>query len=142
MGVRRLRHLQEDWCWFGEIPFAAMRSLPTTGDGTFALRRWYVETYNRAVQPNLSRNQTLGELPIRIRQKSMGKTHHSPVLSPLPRPLLSLDVLPAAAEAKLEMNGEGAMIQDIPQISDQECVIGWVQKLYGLGASEVRLEDV
>jgi len=56
------------------------------------------------------RNQPLKELPVPVRQKSIGKAHHSPLLSPLPRVLLSLDMLPAAAEAKLEVNGEGAIV--------------------------------
>lgn len=42
--------------------------------------------------------------------------HQSPLLSPLPRMLLSIEVLPAAAEAKLEVKGEGAIVLAISQI--------------------------
>lgn len=85
----------------------------------FALRHWCVVTCKRVNVNGDLYNSRRVQLRICSQEAvSRWATYQSPLPSPRPRPFPSLAELPAAAEAKLDVNGEGMMKRGFNSVSD------------------------
>ena len=90
----------------------------------FALHHWHVATCKHIHVSHRSQRPEESHIRSAFGKNALGRaTHQSPLPSPRPRPFASLVELPAAAEAKLDVNGEGMLWFE--EVKGSRYLIGW-----------------